>query len=128
MIVDKIASVKLDFIKELKNVCIYKTDDNYVFILNGNGEPIELFYKPNKEDLPYRTTEGEFMFRADKIYDFMFDDISTLGIPMDMQLDVYSEMTPLTASMIVSLDENEKLLGEIDDTDLDNLMKDFDYE
>lgn len=123
MIVDKVASVKLEFIKDLKDVSVYKTDSNFVFILNGVGEDIEVFYNPNRNDLPYRTTEGVFLFRAHKIYDSMFDDI-----PMDMHLDVFSEVTTYTATMIASLEANDDFLNEIDDKDFDNLMKEFDYE
>lgn len=128
MIVDKVASVKLEFIKDLKDVSVYKTDNNFVFILNGVGEDIEVFYNPNRNDLPYRTTEGEFMFRAHKIYDSMFDDITKIGIPMDMHLDVFSEVTTYTATMIASLEANDDFLNDINDKDLDNLMKDFDNE
>ena len=59
MIVTKVASVKLDFIKDLIDVSVYKTDNNFIFILNGVGENTEVFYKPKQEDLPYE--QGEFI-------------------------------------------------------------------
>ena len=58
----------------------------------------------------------------------MFDDITKIDIPMDMQLDVYSEVSPLTATMIASLEANKDFLNGISDEDLDNIMKDFDNE